>query len=181
VREPAGDVLPDAHALQVRELRARLIEVVEHRVDRAAELGELVVAAQLDARIELAVGDLARRRDQRRDPPGDERRRPDPEARGGEPGDAEQDQERGAVAVGQRRADLRERARGVDRVLQVAEVVVDGGRDREGQAQRRAGGAERLIDDLVAPRSPGERGLGFGHDAAIGGDERDRAQAGLVW
>ena len=34
VREAARDVLPDAHALQVLDLPPRLVEVVEHRVER---------------------------------------------------------------------------------------------------------------------------------------------------
>ena len=63
VREPARDVLPRADALEVLDL-PRVLEVVEHRVERAAELGHLVGAAQLDARIVMAVGDPARGRDE---------------------------------------------------------------------------------------------------------------------
>jgi hypothetical protein len=132
------------------------------------------------AGIELTVGDLARGRDQRGDPAGDERRRPDPERDGGQAGGAEQHQERGAVAVGQRRADLRERLGVVDRVLQLLEIVVDGGRHHEGQPQARASVAERVIDHLVAPPRAGERPLGLGGEAAVGPQQRDRAQAGLV-
>ena len=98
------------------------------------------LAAQLDARVELAVGDLARGRHQRGRSGGSRASTPTmPKPAAASPATPSSDEERGAVAVGQRRADLRERAwrRSIDS-CRCWQVVVERRRHDEGQAQRRA-------------------------------------------
>ena len=81
VRESARDILPCADALEVLDLCRLLLEVVEHRVERAAELGHLVGAEQLDAGIDVTIRHAARGSHERLDPARHDRGHEDAEDR----------------------------------------------------------------------------------------------------
>ena len=118
MREPARDVLPGADALEVLDLaRASASRSSSIVLNASPSSAISSLAAQLDARIEVAVGDLARglrrARSIRRVTSVDA---PMPNATAASPASAIITKNARAIALGQRVADLRDDlARGIDR------------------------------------------------------------------